>query len=282
MFGISLSGSKSKSKTTVDRTTAPVVPDWLVSAQQGQTANVLGLGARDPASFVAGPHGLQTQAASGAAALGGDSGWYDNLMGTKAPTVSAAGVFDNGLDQYFNPFLKNVKTSALADHDFAAGAQRAQETLDIADQDGFRGSGAALTRSMGDDARLRSRDSLGSGLDYQGWQSATGLASQDADRRQAAAVASAQLASQNNDFLARLGLDKATSDRANVGLQSQIGGELQGIDQAKTSAPLDLAAWVAQVYGNIGNNNLIGQHETGLTKTKGSTIGASASGGWGK
>ena len=62
-----------------------------------------------------------------------------------------------------------------------------------------------------------------SGLRKDGYEFAANMANMDADRSQSAALANQQAELQHQDFLAKLGLDKATSDRANIDTIMQTG-----------------------------------------------------------
>lgn len=281
-MGFNIGGSKSKSSSTssVDKTSMPVVPDWIQHQGQSLFAGNASVGGGKAADYVAGADPLQTQAAGAAGSLGSDKAWYDQAMGGPTPTVSAASLLE-GLDSYMSPYLKNVRDAAMTSFDFDAGAAKAQEDLDIASQSGFGGSGAAITKSMSEAARVRERGGLEAGILDQGFQVGAGLSSQDAGRRQSASEANAQLAQQDAQWKAQLGLDRDANDRANIGLQAGMGEQMRGIADEFAKAPMDLQAWLNDQFGKINPAMFVGQRDTGTTtgtgKTSGSSWGMSAS-----
>ncbi|MEI7573684.1 MAG: hypothetical protein WCJ52_11240 [Phenylobacterium sp.] len=114
------------------------------------------------------------------------------LEGTgEAP--QAASVLDR-LSSYMTPFRDQVLAAAMDDYDAEAGRRRATQDLELAGQGAFGGSGAALTRSLTEGELARGRNSRLAGLLDQMFTQGAGLASGDADRRQQASTAAAQLA----------------------------------------------------------------------------------------
>ena len=114
------------------------------------------------------------------------------LEGTgEAP--QAASVLDR-LSSYMTPFRDQVLAAAMDDYDADAGRRRAAQDLELAGQGAFGGSGAALTRSLTEGELARGRNSRLAGLLDQMFTQGAGLASGDADRRQQASTAAAQLA----------------------------------------------------------------------------------------
>src|SRR5439155_6316405 len=94
------------------------------------------------------------------------------------------------INSYMNPYLDSVVKSSLADYDYSAGQQQAQDNLSLAGMDDtFGGSGGSLLRSMDNGQILRGRASLDSGLRSQGFNTALGAAQSDADRAQQARLA---------------------------------------------------------------------------------------------
>ena len=114
------------------------------------------------------------------------------LEGTgEAP--QAASVLDR-LSSYMTPFRDQVLAAAMDDYDAEAGRRRASQDLELAGQGAFGGSGAALTRSLSEGELARGRNSRLAGLLDQMFTQGAGLSSGDADRRQQASTAAAQLA----------------------------------------------------------------------------------------
>jgi hypothetical protein len=114
------------------------------------------------------------------------------LEGTgEAP--QAASVLDR-LSSYMTPFRDQVLAAAMDDFDAESGRRRAAQDLELAGQGAFGGSGAALTRSLTEGELARGRNSRLAGLLDQMFTQGAGLAAGDADRRQQASTATAQLA----------------------------------------------------------------------------------------
>lgn len=262
-----------KQKTTTSQTTnstmTPTNPEWVTQGAQGLAGKISDLGNMDPYSLVAGADPLQTQAAQGAAQLGGDRGWYDKIMGGATPSVGSASLLD-GLEEYMSPYTKDVVDTSLADYDFGAGQTRAQQQLDMAGAGAFGGSGAALTQSMTEGELSRGRGALSAGLRDQAFTRGAGLSSDDAGRRQQASIASAQLAQQDAALKAQLGLSAEASDRSNVGLMGDIGTLMRQIEQSKLSAPVDQVATQTGLFGGLPLGLFGGKtlNETGTTTGK--------------
>lgn len=283
---MSFSSTKTSNKATnastanVSKSTTPTMPDWLAASTKGLADNVTNLAGTDPSQYVAGHNNLTARGGALANTLGDNTGWYDDLMGSKAPTVGAASYLDGGMDKHMNPFMDSVVNSSMADFDFDAGRSRAQETLDIANSDGFGGSGAALTRSMSEGERSRARGALDSGIRSDGYKFAAGMANSDADRQQGANNANAQLTMDQRNLMSRLGLDKAASDRADVGAVMDAGGQFRDIAQQQATAPLDLASWAAQTFGQVPTGTFIGEDSNGTTDITGSSTSKGKSSGF--
>jgi hypothetical protein len=236
MFGIKFGGSRSRSSSVSNSnstsTTTKLVPEWASSLTQDVAGQVGRVAALNPYSLTPGANPLQRQAAAAAQGLGGAAGGYGEAAGlfreagrqganvyqpafgeaadygagtvwshTVSPTTgqatlaSGASVLDN-LDAYMSPYRQSVVDSALSDYDAEAGRTRAQLDLDLAGAGAFGGSGAALSRSMTEDALVRGRATTSANLLDQMFQRGASLASQDADRRQQLALANAGAANQ--------------------------------------------------------------------------------------
>lgn len=283
--------SSSKSKKTLDSTTMPIVPDWIEGPVSEAFGRAHGLGAGDPYSYVAGADPLQETARSGAAALGDRANWDSALEMTRSalaggPASYSAESLLTGLDNYRNPYLKDVVGTSLADYDFNANRTRAQQDLNLAGA--FGGSGDAITRSLTEGELARGRTSLAAGLYSDAFNSAANLSNLDADRRQRA---SADNAAATNNFMsqklgaaAQLGNLASSFDansRGNTQLQSEIGTLFRGIDQERLQAPLKLAEWENQQYAGLPSSLFAGQHTNSVEKTKGSEFSLSGKLGFG-
>jgi hypothetical protein len=216
---------KKKTKTSSTETSrtvmTPTRPDWVDDQAKGLNDALTDLGRRDPAASVAPLSDLERRASEGAAGLGVGGGWGSG--GTDwanwgrptpatgpapvatAPELSgarlegrgevpqAASVLDN-LSAYMTPFRDQVLAAAMGDYDAEAGRRRAAQDLELAGQGAFGGSGAALTRSLTEGELARGRNSRLAGLLDQMFAQGASLSAGDADRRQQASTAAAQLA----------------------------------------------------------------------------------------
>lgn len=275
-------GGKSKGSTssteTFNKTSTPVVPDWIMSATQGLSGKVQELAGANPYDLVPGHDWLQGKAYDTAKGLGGDTKWLDDLMGASAPTVGAASLLDN-LDDYQNPYRKNVTDAAMADFDFEAGKTRAQQDLDLAGNQAFGGSGMALTKSATEEGLSRARNSQLSKLLSDMFTTSAGLSGQDADRRQSASAANASLALQDRAQKASLGFGADANQRANVGAQMDIGGVLRDITTQQKQAPFDLAEWAISALGGLNPGLFIGENSQGTSSGTGTSKGKTSN--WG-
>jgi hypothetical protein len=216
---------KKKTKTSSTETSrtvmTPTRPDWVDDQAKGLNEALTEWGRRDPTASVAPLSDLERRASEGAAGLGVGGGWGSG--GTDwanwgrptpatgpapvatAPELSgarlegrgevpqAASVLDN-LSAYMTPFRDQVLAAAMGDYDAEAGRRRAAQDLELAGQGAFGGSGAALTRSLTEGELARGRNSRLAGLLDQMFAQGASLSAGDADRRQQASTAAAQLA----------------------------------------------------------------------------------------
>lgn len=274
-------GKKKQTQTqTTHQVVTPTNPAWVDSGIQDVMGKVTDLGKLDPSSLIAGlSHGQQT-AIGRANTAGIDPEWFNKTMNADAPQVQSASLLE-GLDGYMNPFLQKVVDTSLGDFDQNAGATRAQQTLDIARQGAFGGSGAALTRSMTEDSLARARGSLDAGLRSEAFTTGANLSSQDAARRQQASEANASLTMQQRAQQAGLMFDKAADDRANTGLIGDLGNIEREVNQAKLGAPVSMAQTQAGLIGSLPLNLLHGETRDGTDTTtstsSGGTLGTLAS-----
>jgi hypothetical protein len=219
------------SATETSRTvTTPTRPDWVDAQAKGLNDALTDLGRTDPAASVAPLSDLERRASEGAAGLGLGGGWKAGstdwanwgragpvtgpatgpaLAAGPGPDLSgaalsgpdvlgrgeapqAASVLDN-LSAYMTPFRDQVLAAAMGDYDAEAGRRRAAQDLELAGQGAFGGSGAALTRSLTEGELARGRNSRLAGLLDQMFAQGASLSAGDADRRQQASTAAAQL-----------------------------------------------------------------------------------------
>lgn len=311
-MGFGFESKTSSTKETKDRsltsTRTPIVPDWISNAVQRATGQIDGLMSLDPTSLVAPVHGLQGQAANTAQNLGGQlwnyegaldvtrgvasSNWLDNYMQAPAtPRVRGESLLDN-LPAYMSPYTQDVVDAALADFDYGAGRTRAQQDLELAASGAFGGSGAALTRSMTEDALARARATTSANLRDQAFTRGAALSSDDANRRQQAALANAQMAQQ--DWNQRVGQYLAGQDqrlraadqlaslvgayegdqRANIATQGELGSALREVEQQYRQAPISHAQQIVAMLGGLPYSMFAGEqlNESERSKTKTSGV----------
>jgi hypothetical protein len=225
----------------------PNNPEWVTSMAQNIGAGIQKFGNQDPYSLVAPASDLEKQAAVSASKLGqgiggdpkgvGGDDWFSSLLSQSAPQVASASLLDN-LQSYYNPYRNQVTDAAMADFEADAGRTRAAQDLALAGEGAFGGSGAALTKSLTEGELSRARNTQMSKLLSDMFTTSAGLAGQDADRRQQASAANAQMALENRRMQGQLALERENSNRSNIAAQAALGQQLRGIDQAYRNAPM--------------------------------------------
>jgi len=240
---------KSTSQTTQSSTSVmtPNNPEWVTSMAQNLGSGIHKFGNQDPYSLVAPASDLEKQAAASASKLGqgiggdpkgvGGDDWFASLLSQSAPQVSSASLLDN-LQSYYNPYRNQVTDAAMADFDADAGRTRASQDLALAGDGAFGGSGAALTKSLTEGELSRARNTQMSKLLSDMFTTSAGLAGQDADRRQQASAANAQMALENRRMQGQLALERENSNRSNIAAQAALGQQLRSIEQAYRNAPM--------------------------------------------
>jgi hypothetical protein len=240
----------------------------------------------DPQRLVAPAHGLQIQAANGAANLSGspwnfdgaadltrgaaDTSWLDPYLSMDTPFASGGKAYD-WVNRYMDPYLSNVVDSTAADLDANAGQVRAQQSLDLAGSGAFGGSGAALTQSMTEGELARGRASTLSGLRSRAYEQALGAAAGDADRATQARIANAQTALQDRAQKAGWGFQADGNQRDNIGLQAQLGGALRDIEQQQRQAPITNTQQIVAMLSGLPIQLFTGEQKTGTESTVGTS-----------
>lgn len=275
---MSLGGKK---KTTTNSTSSdsytknPLVPDWVSSIDKDLAGRISGLADLDPASLVAGANPLQTQAAAGAANLGGLSGNYaDATAITKGIADAKAPSLLDNLSAYINPYQQQVIDTTLSDFDANAAATRAQQTLDEANSSAFGDSGAALARSLTAGESQRARATADAALRAQGFNTAAGLAGSDADRILTSNGQKLGAAGQ----LADLASASDANSRANISSQSDLGELLRSIQNQQGQAGITQLASIVELLNGLGLNKYIGQEGTGNSTSNSTTVEKSTPG----
>lgn len=275
-------GSSSQSThSTTNQSVTPTNPQWMTGGLENFGHTLAGLQNLDPYSLVSGANAQQQAAGSGALSLGGVSnGVLANGTGYAAPNIydgggKAPSVLDN-LGAYQDPYNQQVVRSTLANYDYGAGQQQAADKLSLAGMDGtFGGSGGAIQSALTNSQILRDRAQTQAGLLNQGYNTALGAATTDAQLRSAArdravqastAQAQAQLQAQQMRQNSAQMLD--ANQRANIGAQGIAGDDLRGITQQHLAAPISTASSLAGIWGSLPLDLLHGQDSTQTQDSK--------------
>lgn len=275
---------KTKSKQTTNQQTSlvntPTNPSWLEPQVQGLAGKIDSTFQNlDPYSLVAGPDPLQTQAAQGAAGLTA-SPVFDRVANAGPQTVQAASSLDN-LSAYLNPYLENVVKSSLLGFDQNADQTRQQQTLDLAGDSTFGGSGGSILRSLTEGQFAQQRGALDSGLRFGAQDRAFGLSSEDANRRQSASASNAGLAEQALARQLAAAQAGGAENRANIDVQSQMGEMLRQIEAAKRLAPVNALGAQGSLISGLPLDLFHGSNSTGSLSGTSTGKTTSTSGGVG-
>lgn len=275
----------SKSKTTDSGTrdltsvTTATAPDWLTQFLQKNTASATDLAAANPQNYVAPENGYQTNALNTVDKLTGSPWNFDSAADVTRGVINAKNPLGSDyMAAYENPYKDQVVNAATADFDANAGKTRAQQSLDLANQGAFGGSGAALTKSATEGELSRARNSTVSGLLDQMFNTSANLGQQDASR----AIQTRAQRLQGAQQLVDLSGAYDQNQRANADALSTMGGKLQDTQQKQDQAPLDLMTWLnsqgvnsdllSKLFGSTTNEN---EKTTGTSKTNGFQWGLS-------
>lgn len=260
-------GSSSGSNT-FDSYTTPIVPGFIENDDRDYNARINQWMDRDASSLVSGPNDGQNAAYNSLVGMLTGGGIADQY---NASTGVASGVANRSSD-YASPFRDQVLNSATANWDDTAGKTRAQQSLALARNGAFGGSGAAITQSETEKELALGRSSEISGLlkDMFDKSSQYGLQS-DALKLQAGN----QMASNASGFAnTQAGLASGAFD---------IGEQLRQIQNEQAQAPLTLLDSLINMRGNLDLSKYLGQRETGTgtevgtSKGSGTSFGANAS-----
>lgn len=280
-------GLSSKKTTTTQnstQTTTPNNPSWVTDPIQSLTGQISQLGSTNPQSYVTGPSTLQQQAfGQGGQTLGNVSGLFgdargavDSATSAQTPMISgnlSASLLDN-LQAYVNPELNNVVRTSLEGYDQDAGAKRAQYAAQGAKNNAFGGSRYALGESALLSDLTRGRAATEAGLRSNAYDKAFSYSNMDAQRRQDAALqtALANQSSQNSaldrylsgaNILGSLGSAQDASNRANIGLLSDLGGTQRDIAQSQATAPISLLQVQQALLSGLPLSQFMGSTTTG-------------------
>lgn len=291
------SKKKTNSTTTSSSNTAststPINPAWVTDSVTGLQGKIDNLLNTDPQTLVAGPSALQSQAFGQAGALtpsplyGQAASTVQGVLGQPAPTVAqtsvgkAPSLLDTDLNGYLNPQLDGYVKATLDNFDNQAGMTRAQQTLDIARNQKFGGSGSAITRALTEGQLGLGRATTESGLRSAAYDRATALANQDLDRTQQTNLTQAGIDAARNQanagfvnsgldrglsgagLLGQLGSAQGADSRANIGLLGDLGGTQRDIESDKLGANTELLKLISALNSGQNYGLFQGQSATG-------------------
>lgn len=265
-MGSSSKNTNSTTNQSTASTTTPNVPSYATNSLQNFTNNVDAFGNIDPSTLVAPQNSLQQQANSGAAALPtvGSGSMASAVAGTQgvqdaaAPSMQATSLLNvgGGLQSYMNPYTQDVVNSTLANYDQQAGQTEAQQAAQAAGNNAFGGSRYGVQSALTQGQLALGRASTQSGLLNTGFNDATTLANEDADRQQAADTNN--LNSENTSLartLAAAGQQGQLGATANqiasnaVSQQGTTGAAAQATSQAQDTAGLSQLQAVGSLLG---------------------------------
>jgi hypothetical protein len=267
-IGGSASHTNSSSKTDTSSTTTPIVPQWASSLTQNVAGRVGDVSQIDPQSVVSPANYLQNLAGNGAASLSGSPWNFDGAADlTRAVANSDTPSIASNIQQFMNPYLRNVVDATSADLDANAGKVRAQQALDLAGSGAFGGSGAALTQSATEGELQRARaTSLGNLLSQGYGQALSGATSQAQlqEQQQAQRLAAA-------GQLVNLSTAYDANQRANIATQAATGDDLRNITQQQLQAPMTSTQQIVAMLNGLPISLFTGQQTQGTEAKTGSS-----------
>lgn len=244
----STTNSSSNTNGTTSLTQTPTNPAWVDNGLSTLGGAVTNLAGQDPYSFVAGPNALQSQAGTTAAGLTPNNGMYagSNDLATSVGQSSAPDIASL-MNQFKNPWQKQVVDSTLQGFDQNAGYSRAADTLAKAGDSTFGGSAGAIQTALNEQNIAQQRAQLQGGLETQGFDTALGGATSQAGLIQ-------------NQLAQRLGAAGQLTNNANsqttaatqdLSTQSGIGALLQQIQQAQAGAPINSLGSISSIMSGL-------------------------------
>ena len=224
-----------------------------------------------------------------------------------AGAASAGKFTDLDLQGYLNPFMTGVVDASMADFDANAGRVGAAQAGQAAMNGGARNSNNAVLQAITEGELARARNTSQANLRSDAFNRASGLATGDLDRAANVSVANAgyttqanlanaNATNQNNQFnvaaqnqnsqfnagqqdgalermlqsaglLANVGQAQGADERANIGLQGDLGEQQREIERQKLAAPMDMMQLQLALQGQIPWNLMTGSSSTGTGST---------------
>jgi hypothetical protein len=271
----------STSSQNSTQTTTPNVPTWFSQPTQqlaGQVSGLLG----QSSSYTPGISNLQQQATTGASNLSVSPNYQtasDALNGiSPVGNVTGQSVLDN-LSSYYNPFESQITNPVMADYDAQAAQTQAQQQAQAAQGGAFGGSRYGVQQAQTTSDLARGRAATEGGLLQNMYTQAAGMSEADTARRQQADLANQQTGLQNNAQamqramdLATIGQQQGADTRANVGMESDIGGIQTNAENAIKQFPLSYDQQMESMLSGLNPQLFTGSTNTGQsTSTSHST-----------
>lgn len=259
-----LSSKKSKQSATQTSTTTPSVPDYFQQPTAQMAGRIGELFGQGSAAFAPQISGLQQQTFDAAKGLGLSD--YFNQAGAAyngVQDVTGAGILDQGLEKYYNPYKDQVLNPALADYDYQSGLTRAAQAAQAAKGGAFRGSRYGVQEAQTEGELARGRAATEGGLLSDMYGQATSLAEADTARRQQAALANQSAGFQRAAGLAGLGSATGAETRANLQLQNSLGAQQTALDSMIRQYPLEFQQQLEGLLSGLNPALYTGQTSTG-------------------
>lgn len=186
------------------------------------------------------------------------------------------------MDAYQNPYQQQVIDTTLAGFDRNTGQQQAAMAAAAAKSGAFGGSRYGIQAGQFAADNGMNRAATEAQLRQQGFDKAAGYGFQDAaagnqmrqfDAQQRDAALQRQL--QASQLLYQGADSYGANNRADIGLQGQLGDQQRAVDQAYRAAPIGQLEETSNLYGNLPLGALVGQqvdttgtsHSTGVQKS---------------
>jgi hypothetical protein len=264
--------------------TTPTNPEWVTTGIQGLAGDIgKTFDGIDPKTLVGGANPLQTLAGDTAshfenpASFGQAQNFLIGAAGAGPQKVVGADA-SNYIDRFKDAGLKDYLDASLGDYDFGAGQTRAQNKLALAGDTTFGGSSGALQTSLSEDMLNRGRGKLSADIRQHAFDTALGAALQQAQMDNGIGTTNAGLAEtalsrqlNGGNALAALGSAQGANERANTGLQYDIGSGLRDVQNQQNASPITALLGKIAAYGGLPLDLFKGSNATGTLN--GTTIG---------
>ncbi len=320
-MGLSSKKTKTRSQSQEQTRTVqtPVNPQWVEPMLSGFADRISGLTALDPATLAPGPSELQAQAFEAAGRrLAQPSPDYEAALAAlrgigaaPAPVMTAATIDPvagvgattafGGIDNYRNPYERDVIAAAMADIDHQAAMADQQAKAQAASAGAWSGDGAQVLRGITGANYSRDRATTIANLRNTGWATALAAAQQDAQRAQDASIANAGAANAQAMQQAQLAQQAAAANQqaqiealnrqlaavqaqggllsaqdaargAAIAQAAELGGTQRDIAQAQALAPVTQLQAQLGLLGQLPLDLLHGQVSEGSSSSSGSNV----------